>query len=227
MLSNSDIVSLLHEVPPASTQLVGLENDLTPTLNTMLANLVTTGQVLNVYVPAVRQVLTIYPALVAGLTAFAQVTASTGKIPLYFHLNLNDPPPCEKGFIPIQDRRSPLDTSTASSPSTLYCKEAPSSIKSVRGARNYECLNNPGVRAATPNACLGLPEPDGTTSTSSTTGSSGSGTKSTATPATAPYDPSTGEVLAPNGKLYLVGDVSSQQKGTPRWQDLLLRPIGR
>ena len=110
--------------------------------------------------PAVKQLLTIYPALVATLVGFAQPTALTGFIPLYFHLNLNDPRAVYQG-VPAgrASGASPTDTSEASTPSGLYCKESPSAPASVRGARNTPCLNNPGVRAATPAACLGLPEP--------------------------------------------------------------------
>ena len=208
MLSNSDIVSLLHEVPPATTQLVKLEKGLTPTLNTLLADLTSTGQVLKVYVPAVKQLLTIYPALVATLVGFAQPTALTGFIPLYFHLNLNDPPPCEKGFIPPTQRRSPTDTSEASTPSGLYCKEAHSAPASVRGARNTPCLNNPGVRAATPAACLGLPEPvAGSSSAKTVTSRSGR------------------TIYTPSATFKLVD--APKQKGPTRWQDLLLQTIGR
>ena len=208
VLSNSDIVSLLHELPPAATQLVKLEQDLTPTLNTLLADLTSTGKVVRVYVPAVKQLLTIYPALVATLVGFAQPTALTGFIPLYFHLNFNDPPPCTDGFLPVSKRRDPTDTSEASTPSGLYCRAPASAPESVRGARNTPCLNNPGVRAATPAACLGLPEPVAGSST-----------------ATAVTSRSGKKIFTPGATFSLVD--APEQKGPTRWQDLLLQTIGR
>jgi phospholipid/cholesterol/gamma-HCH transport system substrate-binding protein len=211
VLSNSDIVSLLREVPPLATQVKGVEQDLSPSLNLLLANLTSTGQITDVYVPALKQVLTVYPALVADLIAFAQPTAATGKIPLYFHLNADDPPECTKGFLPPDKRRDPAFTRPIDTPSPLYCKEAKSAPPSVRGARNLPCLNNPGVRAATPAACLGLPE---------------ARNASSAAPAAVPYAPTTGKVYPPSGAPYVVGDVSSgKEKMT--WQQLWLRPIGR
>ena len=158
-MSNRDIVRLLHTVPAASGQVVGLENDLTPSLNMLMANLTSTFQVMNVYVPSLKQVLTIYPALVADLIAFAQPTASTGYIPLYFHLNVDDPPECITGFLPPDKRRNPAKTNPINTPTGLYCKVNHSDPRSVRGTRNLPCENNPGVRAATPAACLGKPEP--------------------------------------------------------------------
>ena len=208
VLSNSDIIALLHEIPPASTQLIKLEKGLSPTLNTLLADLTSTGKVVQVYVPAVKQLLTIYPALVATLVAFAQPTALTGFIPLYFHLNLNDPAPCTKGFLPPTQRRDPTITSSAPTPPGLYCKESHSAPASVRGARNTPCLNNPGVRAATPAACLGLPEPVGG-STPAKTVASRPGRK----------------IYTPDATFYVTD--APKQKGPTRWQDLLLQTIGR
>ena len=46
--SDRYIVRLLHSVPAAGRQLVGAENDLTPSLNVLLANLTSTFKVTNV-----------------------------------------------------------------------------------------------------------------------------------------------------------------------------------
>jgi phospholipid/cholesterol/gamma-HCH transport system substrate-binding protein len=216
VLSNRDIVHLLHSVPAAARQLVGVEHDLTPSLNVLLANLTSTFQVMNVYVPALKQVLTVYPALVADLISFAQPTASTGYIPLYFHLNIDDPPECIKGFLPPTKRRDPSQTKPINTPTGLYCKVAKSAPQSVRGTRNLPCLNNPGVRAATPAACLGKPEPG-----------PGSALPAVDRQKAQAYQPKTGKLFMPDGTLLVVGDVASNSGKERKWQDLLLRPIGK
>lgn len=216
VMSDRDIVRLLHTVPTASRQLVGLENDLTPSLSVLLANLTSTFQVTNVYVPSLKQVLTIYPALVADLIAFAQPTARTGFIPLYFHLNVDDPPECIQGFLPPSQRRDPSQTKPINTPTGLYCKVSRSDPRSVRGTRNLPCENNPGVRAATPAACLGKPEPGAT-----------SVQLPLATTRSAAYQPGTGKLFMPDGTLLVVGDASTGGGRERSWRDLLLRPIGR
>jgi phospholipid/cholesterol/gamma-HCH transport system substrate-binding protein len=216
VMSNRDIVRLLHTLPAASGQVVGLENDLTPSLNMLMANLTSTFQVMNVYVPSLKQVLTIYPALVADLIAFAQPTARTGYIPLYFHLNVDDPPECIKGFLPPNKRRNPSKTNPVNTPSGLYCKVAHNDPRSVRGARNLPCENNPGVRAATPAACLGKLEP-GTGSTPPPTGTNRS----------AAYQPGTGKLFMPDGTLLVVSNASSGGGKERSWRDLLLQAVGR
>lgn len=218
VLSNRDLVTLLRRVPAASTQLVGTEQDLTPGLTTLLQNLTSSFQVTNVYVPALKQVLTIYPALVADLIAFAQPTAQTGYIPLYFHLNAENPPECITGFLPPSKRRDPSQTKVINTPSGLYCKVPHSDPRSVRGTRNLVCENAPGKRAATPAQCLGKPEP--------TSGVIEAPNPTPRQPAGAAYQPGTGKLFMPDGTLLTVGDVATSGKERS-WRDLLLRPIGK
>ncbi|MDQ2797865.1 MAG: hypothetical protein M3Y06_12035, partial [Actinomycetota bacterium] len=207
VLSNSDLIGLLHEMTPLSQQLVALERDLTPTLHVLLANLTSTAQVIDVYLPGLRQTLTVYPALVATLIGFAQTTAATGSIPLYFHLNANDPGICTTGFLPITGRRDPSVTSTTNTPTGLYCKKAAAAPQSVRGTRNTPCLNNPGTRAATPAACLGLPEPTGNI--------------------VGGYDPRTGKMGMPDGSTYTVANAPGGQQPARTWQEYLLGTVGK
>jgi phospholipid/cholesterol/gamma-HCH transport system substrate-binding protein len=134
---------------------------------------------------------------------------------LYFHLNADDPPECIQGFLPPTQRRDPSQTKPINTPTGLYCKASRSDTRSVRGTRNLPCENNPGVRAATPAACLGKPEPG-----------SGSVQVPIAQTRSAAYQPGTGKLFMPDGTLLVVGGASSGDGKERSWRDLLLRPIG-
>ena len=67
---------------------------------------------------------------------------------LSFNLNFNLPPPCTTGFLPAQQRRTPVATDAPDRPAGgLYCRVPQDSEFNVRGARNLPCLTRPGKRA--------------------------------------------------------------------------------
>ena len=66
---------------------------------------------------------------------------------------MEDPPPCTVGFLPPSSWRSPADTTEMDTPDGLYCKLPQDSPSSVRGARNYPCMGQPGKRAPTVEIC--------------------------------------------------------------------------
>jgi phospholipid/cholesterol/gamma-HCH transport system substrate-binding protein len=70
-----------------------------------------------------------------------------------FKISINDPPPCNTGFLPPTMMRTPGDTTLRDLPTDLYCKVAQNDPMVVRGARNYPCQEFPGKRAPTIQLC--------------------------------------------------------------------------
>ena len=150
-LSDDDLRRLVDTVPRFDDQLLGLQDQLGPTLPMLLGNMIATGQVVRTYLPGVAQLLSTYPATVAIIQ---NMLLRHGGIAATLRLNINDPPPCTTGFLPNPQRRDPSDTKDIPAPRDLYCKVTPADPRVVRGARNTPCLNAPGQRGASPEQCL-------------------------------------------------------------------------
>jgi phospholipid/cholesterol/gamma-HCH transport system substrate-binding protein len=163
---------------------------------------------------------------------------------LDFNLNINLPPPCSTGYLPISQQRPPSETDyPARTAGDLYCRVPQDSPLNVRGIRNIPCETVPGKRAPTvamcesdedyvplndgfnwkgdPNATLsgqGVPQPRNPSRPSASP---------PAPPplAVAEYDPVTGSYVGPDGKLYTQSNLANVGQ-TPTWQSLLLPPPG-
>jgi phospholipid/cholesterol/gamma-HCH transport system substrate-binding protein len=137
---------------PAAEQARQLVERLQPTLPVVLANLVTVGKVALDYQPGLEQLLVLLPEGVAtsqggSVANLNTKQAYTGGY-LDFNLNLNLPPPCTTGFLPAQQRRTPVAADAPDRPpGALYCRVPQDSPFNVRGARNLPCLTRPGKRA--------------------------------------------------------------------------------
>lgn len=154
--NDQTVRSVLNEAAPTAEQLSGLFNDVRDSLPQVLANLSIVIDMLKRYNKGVEQTLVILPQ---G-ASIAQTVAGTfeNKALLNFNFGLNSPPPCLTGFLPAGEWRSPADTTTAPlSEDILYCKIPQDANNTVRGARNYPCVDVPGKRAATPMECRGDP----------------------------------------------------------------------
>ncbi|HWC80464.1 MAG TPA: MlaD family protein [Pseudonocardiaceae bacterium] len=161
--SDPDIRGAIDQGAPLADSFDQLLTQLSPTLPQLLTDLTSTGQVLRVYLPNVRQLLVVFPAAEAALTdtAAKAVQASGGQNPppvseMGFKLTFNNPPPCTLGFDP--DRIAPSDLSNSHAPPTdAYCKEPKSSSIEVRGVRNSPCPpgspTGPGSTGATAADC--------------------------------------------------------------------------
>jgi phospholipid/cholesterol/gamma-HCH transport system substrate-binding protein len=121
-----------------------------PTLAASLANL---GRVGVIYHKSIEQLLVVLPPLFAAITTAAGGAPQDEGAKLDFKLDLNDPPPCNTGFIPPPLVRTPADETVREVPQDLYCKTAPNDPSTVRGARNYPCQEFPGKRAPTVQLC--------------------------------------------------------------------------
>jgi phospholipid/cholesterol/gamma-HCH transport system substrate-binding protein len=105
--SDTNIRTLLQGGPPAVREVDALMKGLEPTLPVFLSNLVTTNQVLTANLPALEQMLVVFPHVIA-----AGFTGTPGDG--YGHINLqfnNSVAPCTKGYKPPSQWRDPLDES--------------------------------------------------------------------------------------------------------------------
>ncbi len=105
--SDANIRTILQGGAPAAREVDSLLKGLEPTLPVFLSNLVTTNQVFVANLPAVRQMLVLFPHVIA-----AGFTGTPGDG--YGHINLqfnNNVPACTKGYKPPSTWRPSADTS--------------------------------------------------------------------------------------------------------------------
>ena len=205
--SDPHLRSLLSRGASSLQAVDGLVERLSPSFAILMANLVSTGEVFNVYVPHLKQTLVVYPALVDRLQGTGLPFEKEGMDKLDIKLNLNDPPSCTQGYLPISQWRDPADTTRASTPPNLHCTTPRSARQGVRGARNYPCPSDGSRRAALPARC-GLVFP-GEQSQPYAAG------RRTASSEPARSSPATG------------GSISfTLVTGTATWTDLFTEPLG-
>ncbi|HXY65963.1 MAG TPA: MlaD family protein [Mycobacterium sp.] len=254
------VAGVIDNGGPALSEARTLVERLQPTLPSLLANLASVSQVALTYRSDIEQILVLVPQLVtvesAGLVANANTKQKYRGQYLSFNLNLNLPPPCTTGFLPVQQQR---DASIEDAPERpageLYCRiPQDSPIIGVRGARNIPCETRPGKRAATvklcesdepyvplndgwnwkgdPNATYSgqdIPQlPPGSPPRAPTPGPQLGAGLGTAPPpvAAAEYDPATGTYTGPDGKQYTQSDLGRTGPKDKTWQSMLVPPTG-
>jgi len=212
---NSAFAGILHNGGPAANQLHGLVNDLSKPLPQLLTDLASTAAVLKVYVPSIEHVFTVLPGIVALVNAATHQSASASAGAPYpmgnlsFRTNFNDPPACNTGFVDAGHQRDPSVTTTAPIPTNSYCKVPHSDPRIVRGARNDPCPGHPNLRSANAAGCGLIFQKDVVARTQ-------------ALGDAATYNPSTGRMLAPNGKFYLVDQLAGSKPAPKTWQQFLI-----
>lgn len=145
--------TLLQTGPAAADEVARLLSQVKPTLPLLLANLTTVGQILLTYNPSLRQLLVLLPPTVASNQSFGLAKNNPTGLILGDATIQMEPPACTVGFLPPSSWRSPADTTDADTPDGMYCKLPQDSPISVRGARNYPCMGQPGKRAPTVQIC--------------------------------------------------------------------------
>jgi phospholipid/cholesterol/gamma-HCH transport system substrate-binding protein len=123
----------LRNGSPASHQLSALDKSVGTTLPVLLGNLTALGRVTSVRVPALRQILIIYPYVVATSFGLFPGNGST-------RFGIPTPPeedhqPCLKGYIDPSKRRSPNDLKYPPVRYGSYCQEPTSADVNPRGSR--------------------------------------------------------------------------------------------
>lgn len=149
---------LLDVGGPALNEGTALFDRLAPTLPVLLANLVSLGNIAVTYRNDLEQLLVLFPQGTAVMSAIAMPDSDSKQdykgVYLDFNLNLNLPPPCNTGFLPVQQQRIPTMQDYPDRPAgELYCRIPQDSSMNVRGVRNTPCETKPGKRAPTVEMC--------------------------------------------------------------------------
>jgi phospholipid/cholesterol/gamma-HCH transport system substrate-binding protein len=258
-LKNNDaaVTGILQNGPGAADQARQLLDRLQPTLPIILANLTSIAPVLVTYRANLEQLLVLVPMGVQALqgTTVANQNTKIGYPGAYlsFNTNLNLPPPCTTGYLPIQQQRTPNFEDHPDRPAgDVYCRVPQDAMFNVRGARNLPCETRPGKRAPTvkmcesdenyvplndgyawkgdPNATLSgqdIPQlPAGTPPANAAPPSGPAPPPGPAPPAiaVAQYDPTTGMYVGPDGKVYTQADLAHSTSKEQTWQTMLLPP---
>ena len=131
--ADPDLRKLLDAGVSASGQVTSLEHSIDATLPVTLGNLVSLGQVTAVRIPSVRQVLIIYPYIVAtsyGLFPGDGTTRFGVPVPPGF-----DSQPCTQGYIDPKKRRLPTALAYPPIRYGSYCTSPTTSNVDPRGSR--------------------------------------------------------------------------------------------
>lgn len=199
--SDPDLRRLLDNGKVSAPELTSLLRSIDPTIGTLLGNLVTVGGIASVRLPGLRQILVMYPDVVAG--GYTVVEDGTSHVGLVLDLT---PVPCTSGY-ESTPKRYPQETEGGPANKDAKCAEPSSSKTSVRGNQNA-----PGPTGKAP------------------TDPGESGTSDGGTDAGMyRYDASTGQVTGPDGGPARMGASGGQQRmfGDDSWKWLLLRPLGK
>src|SRR6202034_1773191 len=110
---NSAVVGMLEKGAPAADEARRLFERLQPTLPIVLANLVSVDQVAITYRNDIEQLLVLLPQgtamMAGGGVPDLDIKQAYKGFYLDFSLNLNLPPPCTTGFLPVQQQRAASD----------------------------------------------------------------------------------------------------------------------
>jgi phospholipid/cholesterol/gamma-HCH transport system substrate-binding protein len=245
---------LLNQGAPGLDEGKALFDRVAPALPVLLANLVSLGDIAVTYRADLEQLLVLYPQGTAVMSAIALANSGTKQaykgIYLDFNLNLNYPPPCNTGFLPVRQQRAFSDQDYPDRPSgELYCRIPQDSDMNVRGVRNIPCENNPAKRAPTvemcesdeqyvplnegnnwkgdPNATLsgqGIPQYPPGVSAPGDPPPPIAGDPGAGPVTAVPYDPATGSYIGPDGQPHTQRDLTHNQDQT--WQSMLSPPAG-
>ncbi|OYN76202.1 MCE family protein [Mycolicibacterium sphagni] len=246
------VAGLIDNAGPAAAQAQQLFDRLDATLPTILANLSGIADVALTYNASLEQVLVLVPQGLAIEAALAVPNANTKQplrgLYLSFNLNINMPPPCTTGYMPVQQQRTPdqLDFPERP-PGDMYCRTPQDARFGVRGVKNTPCPTKPGKRAPTakmcesdeqyvplndgenwkgdPNATLSgqaIPQPI----VGSTPESAPPPQPATQSITATPYDPATGTYIGPDGKPYTQINLGQNAPRPQTWQSMLTPPAG-
>lgn len=149
---------LLNIGGPALDEGTAVFDRVAPALPVLLANLVSLGEIAVTYRSDIEQLLVLFPQGTAVMSAIVAANANTKQdykgVYLDFNLNINLPPPCNTGFLPVRQQRGFSDVDYPERPAgELYCRVPQDSDLNVRGVRNIPCEGNPAKRAPTVEMC--------------------------------------------------------------------------
>jgi phospholipid/cholesterol/gamma-HCH transport system substrate-binding protein len=238
-------------ITDAADEVRALFDRVRPTLPIVLANLVSLGEIAVAYQPSLEQLIVLLPQGTAVNQAVGVHKRTTkqdyqGDM-LTLNLNLNIPPPCTTGFLPVQQQRPPtFQDYPDRPPGDVYCRipqDAPFNVRATCPARPSRA-NVPRRRScvkATSTTCR------------STTATTGRATRTQPCPASpfrscrrvrhlreqlrrpdaapppiaaAEYDPATGTYVGPDGRVYTQSNLARSATEEQTWQTMVLPPTG-
>ncbi|MCE7005697.1 MCE family protein [Kibdelosporangium philippinense] len=130
--SDGDIRRLIAATPQAAEQVTGLLRESGSGLSVVLANLLTTSNILVTRTAGLEQALVTYPVVAVGAHT---VAPNDGTAHLGLALNIFNPPPCVKGYEGTT-RRPGDDQRPVATNEKAYCAEPVGSPINVRGSQN-------------------------------------------------------------------------------------------
>ncbi len=131
--SDGDLRRLIGVSPQAAEQVSALLRESGPNLGVVLANLLTTGNILVTRLDGIEQIAVTYPLVSAGGFSVAKGDGTGAHFGLV--LNVFDPPSCTVGYEGTTIRQG-TDTTAAPLNTQAYCALARGSATGVRGAQN-------------------------------------------------------------------------------------------
>lgn len=148
---DDDLRALLAQGPAFTDETVGLIDDLSDSLPTLLSRTNPVLGVLLSYEDHVAQILSDYPLAVATVQSVT-IPALDDKAVRLTVANADKPPECVKGFVPAKQWASPFDFSPRETP-LVFCKQPGNDPRGVRGARNIPCPEAPARREGDATKC--------------------------------------------------------------------------
>lgn len=149
---SADLRALLRNGPDGLDELARTAEGLQPVLPMLMANLTSNAEVLNTYLPQLRETLVVYPVTASRLQAAVNPRAAYGDVQLDLRATFGNPPTCQSGYLPAGERRSPGDTTTRDVDILAHCEIPSSDPTAVRGARNLPCPDS-SRRGPVPASC--------------------------------------------------------------------------
>ncbi len=250
--NDSSVAGLLTEGSKSTDEVRMLVDRVRPTLPILMANLASVADVALTYRDNIETLLVAVPQGVGNVQGILVANAGTKQdysgAYLSFNLNLNSPPPCTTGFLPVQQQRAASYVDAPDVPEgNVYCRiPQDSNITTVRGARNLPCAGKPGKRAPTVKMCESneeyVPLNDGFNWKGDPNATyTGQGVPQFAPGAAPPaptgadipqlaiveYDPATGSYVGPDGQHHTQHDLAQRAGEEKSWQSMLTPPTGR
>ncbi len=234
--TDAEVRGVLEHGGPALAETRELFDRVAPALPVVLANLVSVGEVAVTYRDNIEQLLVLLPQGAAAMQAIGVANRNTKQdyagAYLSFNLNVNLPPPCTTGFLPVRQQRvASLQDYPDRPAGDLYCRTPQDSPFNVRGARNTPCVTRPGKRAPTWQMCESdeeyVPLNNGFNWKGDPNATLSGQDIPQLTPdpvppiAFAEYDPATGTYVGPDGQTFTQSNLAPAPEGKRTWQSML------
>jgi phospholipid/cholesterol/gamma-HCH transport system substrate-binding protein len=146
--SDQDLRRVIDNGSVTANQLRSFLNENKVDLGSLINNLVTTGEITGRHIKGTELILTVYPYVVAGGFTVVDRDSASHMLDAHFGLILQqDPAVCDKGYIPVSQRRDP-ESNRGNAPmnTKVRCAE-PAGTTSARGAQNTPKRAAPAYRA--------------------------------------------------------------------------------